>query len=85
MSMGLGGPMQQPERITHIEQALERYRRDLDLMTGSVAPSDTNIDDLAILDRFAWSDDQDELINDRRLRIKTLEAMLDLLRERNAQ
>ncbi|MGH2405323.1 MAG: hypothetical protein ACRDGN_12820 [bacterium] len=85
MSMGLSGPLQQPERIVHIEQALERYRRDLDLMTGSVAPSDTNVDDLAILDRFAWSDDQHELINDRRLRIKTLEAMLALLRERNAQ
>ncbi|MGH2372671.1 MAG: hypothetical protein ACRDIC_04220 [bacterium] len=77
--------MQQPERIAHLEESLERYRRDLKLMTGRAAPSPTNIDDLAILDRFALSDDQPGLISDRRLRIKTLEAMLDLLRERNGE
>ena len=77
--------MHQPERIAHIEESLERYRRDLKLMTGRVAPSPTNIDDLAILDRFALSDDRYGLISDRRLRIKTLEAMLDLLQERNGE
>lgn len=77
--MGLGAAMQ-PERIAHIEQSLERYRRDLGLMTGRLEPSPTNLDDHAILDRYSWSDDQPGLINDRRLRIKTLEAMLDLLR-----
>ncbi|MGQ0548830.1 MAG: hypothetical protein ACT4PY_04070 [Armatimonadota bacterium] len=75
--------MHQPERIAHIEQALERYKRDLGLMTGRLTPSLTDIDDGAIMDRLAWSEDQHGLISDRRLRIKTLEAMLELLRERN--
>lgn len=78
--------MHQPERIAHIahiEHTLERYKRDLGLMTGRLTPSPTDIDDGAIMDRLAWSEDQHGLISDRRLRIKTLEAMLQLLRERN--
>jgi hypothetical protein len=77
--------MQQPERVAHIQESLDRYRRDLRLMTGRTTPNPTNIDDLAILDRFALSDDQSGLISDRRLRIKTLEAMLELLRERGGE
>jgi hypothetical protein len=68
-------------RIDHLERTVDRYRRDLGLMTETLVPTRLNIDDLAIMDRYASSDDQQGLINDRILRIKTLEAMLHLLRE----
>lgn len=65
----------------HIRRTLRRYERDLALMQGRMQPSDSNLDDLAILERFASTENRDSLINDRKLRIKTLEATLEILRD----
>lgn len=67
--------------IAHVERALARYRRDLGLMTGNLAPVTSDPDDLAILEHLAASNDPKRLIGDRKLRIKTLEATLALLKE----
>jgi len=67
--------------MAHIRRAIVRYRRDLALMLGERVPAEGNVDDVAILERFRSHDDQTELINEWVLRIKTLEAMLELLRE----
>lgn len=68
-------------RIVHTERALARYKRDLALMLGTLAPAHPDVDDLATLECFASSDDPQGMINDRKLRIKTLEATIALLRE----
>jgi anti-sigma regulatory factor (Ser/Thr protein kinase) len=65
----------------HIRKTLRRYERDLALMQGRTRPSDSDLDDLAILERFASTEDRDSLINDRKLRIKTLQATLEILRD----
>lgn len=67
--------------IGHVRRTIERYQRDLALMLGQVDPIDGDLDDLAILERFAASEDKESLISDRKLRIKTLEATLEILRE----
>jgi hypothetical protein len=51
-------------------------------MRGEVEPSDEHLDDRAILERFAETEDKKGLIGDRKLRIKALQAMLEeLLKE----
>ncbi|MGQ0569344.1 MAG: hypothetical protein ACT4P5_07400 [Armatimonadota bacterium] len=60
---------------------MARYRRDLGLMIGNLAPVLSDPDDLAILEYLAASNDPKGLISDRKLRIKTLEATLALLQE----
>lgn len=65
----------------HIRRAMERYQRDLVLMLGEVEPIEGDIGDLAILERFEAADDKEWLIGDRKLRIKTLKATLEILRE----
>ncbi len=65
----------------HIRRTIDRYQRDLALMRGETEPHSDDIDDLAILERFEASNDREMLINDRKLRIKTLQATLDILRE----
>jgi len=67
--------------IGHIRQTIDRYRRDLDLMLGEVEPTDGDLDDLAILEQYAAAHDKEGVISDRKLRIKTLEATLEILRE----
>ncbi len=65
----------------HIRRTIDRYQRDLALMRGEIEPHDNDIDDLAILERFEASNDKEMLVNDRKLRIKTLQATLEILRE----
>jgi len=48
---------------------------------GRLSPSPANIDDLTIMEAFAAAADKENLISDRKLRIKTLEATLEILRE----
>lgn len=67
--------------IGHIRRTIDRYQRDLALMLGEIDPQDGDLDDLAILERFQATEDKDSLISDRKLRIKTLEATLEILRE----
>ena len=67
--------------IGHIRRTIDRYRRDLALMLGNVEPMDEDLDDLAIMERFLASADKERLISDRKLRIKTLQATLEILRE----
>jgi hypothetical protein len=68
--------------IGHIRRKIDRYKRDLALMRGDVEPSDEHLDDRAILERFAETEDKKGLIGDRKLRIKALQAMLEeLLKE----
>lgn len=67
--------------IGHIRQTIERYRRDLALMVGEIEPTDGDLDDLAILEQYEAAHDKESFITDRKLRIKTLEATLDILRE----
>jgi len=67
--------------IGHIRRTIDRYQRDLALMQGDTEPMDEDLDDLAILERFQASDDKESLISDRKLRIKTLQATLEILRE----
>jgi hypothetical protein len=50
-------------------------------MTGQISPSSENLDDLTIMEAFAAARDKDSLIGDRKLRIKTLEATLEILQE----
>lgn len=67
--------------IGHIRRTIDRYQRDLALMQGDAEPIDEDLDDLAIMERFLASADKDSLISDRKLRIKTLQATLEILRE----
>lgn len=65
----------------HIRRAIERYKRDLALMRGEVEPIEGDLDDLAIVERFEAAEDKKRLISDRKLRVKTLQATLEILRE----
>lgn len=67
--------------IGHIRRTIDRYQRDLSLMLGQTEPLDEDLDDLAIMERFQAADDKESLISDRKLRIKTLQATLEILRE----
>lgn len=67
--------------IGHIRRTIDRYQRDLALMLGEVEPIEGDLDDRAILERHAEADDKEGLISDRKLRIKTLQATLEILRE----
>jgi len=67
--------------VSHIRRAIDRYQRDLALMLGEAEPMDEDLDDLAIMERFLAADDKESLISDRKLRIKTLQATLEILRE----
>lgn len=67
--------------IIHVERAIDRYNRDLALLTGRLVPMRVDLDDLAFLDSITLSLDPQAIVNDRKLRIKTLEATLDMLRE----
>lgn len=67
--------------IGHIRQTIDRYRRDLGLMLGEIDPAEGDLDDIAILEQYHAADDKDAEISDRKLRIKTLEATLEILRE----
>ncbi len=67
--------------IGHIRRTIDRYQRDLALMLGETDPIDEDLDDLAIMERFLAADDKESLISDRKLRIKTLQATLEILRE----
>ncbi|MDQ7844618.1 MAG: ATP-binding protein [Armatimonadota bacterium] len=67
--------------IGHIRRTIDRYQRDLALMLGEAEPIDEDLDDLAIMERFQASGDKESLISDRKLRIKTLQATLEILRE----
>ncbi len=67
--------------IAHLDRVIARYERDLALLTGKLVPIRGDIDDLIILEYFAANNDPQGLINDRRLRIKTLQATIDLLQE----
>ncbi len=77
------GPRGRPTSgaIAHLDRVIARYERDLALLTGKLVPIRGDVDDLIILEYFAASDDQQGLIADRRLRIKTLEATIGLLQE----
>jgi hypothetical protein len=67
--------------IGHIRRTIDRYQRDLSLMLGQTEPLDEDLDDLVIMERFLAADDKESLISDRKLRIKTLQATLEILRE----
>ncbi|HXF81367.1 MAG TPA: ATP-binding protein [bacterium] len=67
--------------IGHIRRTIDRYQRDLALMQGEAQPLEEDLDDLAIMERFLASADKERLISDRKLRIKTLQATLEILRE----
>lgn len=67
--------------IGHIRRTIDRYQRDLALMLGEAQPMDEDLDDLAIMERFLGAADKEGLISDRKLRIKTLQATLEILRE----
>jgi len=67
--------------IGHLKQTISRYQRDVQLMTGQIPPAPENLDDLTIMEAFAAARDKDSLIGDRKLRIKTLEATLEILQE----
>ncbi len=69
------------QTITRLERVLDRYERDLTLMSGKLVPLHGDIDDLAILSYFAATSDPQGMLNDRKLRIHTLKAMIDLLQE----
>lgn len=75
-------PAGRPRRaISHLKQTIHRYQRDVQLMMGRLSPSPANIDDLTIMEAFAAAADKENLISDRKLRIKTLEATLEILQE----
>jgi hypothetical protein len=65
----------------HIKEALDRYRRDLRLMLGRRPPSLTKVDDVVMLEHLRADRACRRFIGDRIVRIKTLEAMLELVLE----
>ncbi len=67
--------------IGHIRRVIDRYQRDLALMLGKAEPLAADLDDLAIMERYNAADDKKMLVSDRKLRIKTLQATLEILRE----
>src|SRR3989442_4981434 len=67
--------------IGPLRRTIDRYERDLALMLGDVEPIEGDLDDRAILERFAEADDKEGLVGDRKLRIKTLQATLEILKE----
>ncbi|HEY6101956.1 MAG TPA: ATP-binding protein [bacterium] len=67
--------------VGHIRRTIDRYQRDLALMLGEAEPMAADLDDLAIMERYHAADDKDMLVSDRKLRIKTLQATLEILRE----
>ncbi len=67
--------------IGHVWRTIDRYKRDLALMQGDVEPIGPDVDDLAILERFEATEDKETPINNRKLRIKTLQATLEILLE----
>src|SRR5713226_8559501 len=71
--------------IGHIRRKIDRYKRDLALMRGDVEPSDEHLDDRAILERFAETEDKKGLSGDRKLRIKALQAMLEELLKQDGE
>jgi hypothetical protein len=74
-------PTPSRRRIVRVDRAIDRYRRDVALLTGRILPVSVNLDDLALLDFVTFSQTPDAIVADRKLRIKTLEAMRDMLRE----
>lgn len=75
------GPSRPRRAIGHLRQTIHRYQRDVELMTGELSPAPDNLDDLTIMEAFAAAGDKESLISDRKLRIKTLEATLEILQE----
>lgn len=67
--------------IGHIRRTIDRYQRDLALMLGEAEPLAADLDDLAIMERYHAAADKEALVSDRKLRIKTLQATLEILRE----
>jgi hypothetical protein len=63
-----------------LQQVISRYRRDIALLRGEMDTIDLRDDDIAVL-IWAPQDDIRGFINDRRLRVKLLEATVDLLQE----
>lgn len=88
-SRGEGQPWKVTARpfrtIAHVRRRIERYQRDLALMRGEVDPIEGDLDDRATLERFAAADDKEGLMSDRKLRIKTLQATVEILREDAAE
>lgn len=78
-------PPQEPHdgtaAVVRVRQTLERYRRDVALLGGRLVPMCVDIDDLLFLEFISLSENPREIVNDRLIRIKTLEATLDLLSE----
>jgi hypothetical protein len=68
------------ETARRLQRVIDRYRRDIALLRGDVNPVDLRHDDAAA---FIWAppDDVGGFINDRRLRVKILEATVHLLQE----
>ena len=56
--------------MARVERTIDRYRRDVGLLTGQIVPISVDLDDLALLDFVGLSVAPEELINDRELRIK---------------
>ncbi|HEY3248862.1 MAG TPA: ATP-binding protein, partial [bacterium] len=75
------GPSRPRRAIGHLKQTIRRYQRDVELMTGQLSPAPDNLDDLTIMEAFAATTNKQGLISDRKLRIKTLEATLEILQE----
>ncbi len=75
------GPSRPRRAIGHLKQTITRYQRDVGLMTGHLSPAPGNLDDLTIMEAFAAAPNKEGLISDRKLRIKTLEATLEILQE----
>jgi hypothetical protein len=67
--------------VMRVRQAIARYRRDLALLGGRLLPMSVNIDDLLFLEFISLTKNPKDVVNDRMIRIKTLEATLDLLTE----
>lgn len=67
--------------VGHIRRTIDRYQRDLALMLGELEPLEGDLDDRAILERYAEAEDKEGFISDRKLRVKTLQATLEILRE----
>jgi hypothetical protein len=70
--------------VHRLRDVIDRYRRDIAVVCGEVAVGDLHDDDVAAL-IWAPRDSVREFVNDRRLRVKILEATVSLLQERGTR
>jgi hypothetical protein len=67
--------------ITRLRRVIERYERDIGLLSGKVIPLRRDLDDLIVMDDTLRGGPPRDFVLDRRLRVQILRATITLLSE----